>query len=105
MRTLLYSSNIFESKWAKFHVNYFTEQDNKNQPLFQDLNEDKRQVLANAGDNLQNAYFLNADSVGFNRNEVLYQKDTVTIDSIQYIYFTYSIDSTRACYRDWDSAM
>ncbi|HMY13781.1 MAG: hypothetical protein K1X73_03615 [Bacteroidia bacterium] len=99
VRTLLYSSNIFESKWAKFHVNYFTEQDNKNQPLFQDLNEDKRQVLANAGDNLQNAYFLNADSVGFNRNEVLYQKDSITIDSIQYIYFTYSIDSTRAFYR------
>ncbi len=99
VRTLLFSSNTFESKWAKFHVNYFTEQDNKNQPLFQDLNEDKKQVLANAGDRLQDAYFLNADSVGFNRDEVLYKKDTVTIDNILYTFYTYSTDSTAAFFR------
>jgi hypothetical protein len=99
VRTLLYSANSFENGKNRIRVNYFTEQDNKNQPLFQDLNDAKREVLANAGDNLQNAYFLNADSVGFNRNEVLYKMDTITIDGVFYSYYSYSTDSLNAYYR------
>src|SRR5690606_1796199 len=78
-RTLLHTANTFEHKNIRLHLNYYSEQDSKNQPLFQDLNAEKKQAMANVGDNIQSAFFENVDSVGFNNNEVLYQKDTVTI--------------------------
>src|SRR5690606_40745154 len=99
VRTLLHTANTFEHKNIRLHLNYYSEQDSKNQPLFQDLNAEKKQAMANVGDNIQSAFFENVDSVGFNNNEVLYQKDTVTINGIFYTYYSYSVDSTRAFYR------
>lgn len=99
VRTLLHTANVMEHKNIKLRINYYTEQDNKNQPLFQDLNAEKKQALALVGDNVQSAFFPNVDSVGFNRNEVLYQKDSAIIDGRIYVYYTYSTDSTKAFYR------
>src|SRR5690606_28316972 len=99
VRTLLHTANTFEHKNIRLHLNYYSEQDSKNQPLFQDLNAEKKQAMANVGDNIQSAFFENVDSVGFNNNKVLYQKDTVTINGIFYTYYSYSVDSTRAFYR------
>lgn len=99
VRTLLHSANTFSHKNIRLHFNYYSEQDSKNQPLFQDLNAEKKKTLAAVGDNIQSAFFENADSVGFNHNEVLYQKDTITINGVFYTYYTYSVDSTKAFYR------
>ncbi len=99
VRTLFYLNDEIENKNFKFRFNYITEQDNKNQPLFQELNADKKNILAGAGDNIQSALAENADSVAFSTSEVLYEKDTVTVNGIDYVVYVYSTDSTRAYYR------
>lgn len=99
VRTLLYSANTIENNNLKLRFNYITEQDNKNQPLFQDLDADKKNVLANAGDNLNQALFPKVDSVAFSVDEVLYKRDTTVVDGVTYIHYTYSTDSTVAHFR------
>ncbi|HMT27985.1 MAG TPA: hypothetical protein PKD91_01770, partial [Bacteroidia bacterium] len=94
-RTLVYLNQEYEDPRWKVKANIFSEQDAKNQPLLQDLDDEQKLLLADVGDSLQNALYPNIDSVAFNSTEVLYAK----LDSLGYEVYEYSTDSTIASYR------
>ncbi|MBL0340200.1 MAG: hypothetical protein IPP71_04330 [Bacteroidetes bacterium] len=94
-RTFIYVNQEYEDSRLKLKANIFSEQDAKNQPLLQDLDDEQKIKLASVGDSIQDAIFPNIDSVAFNSTEVLYQK----IDSLGYEVYLYSTDSTVAYYR------
>lgn len=99
VRTMVHYNNELYNNKLKLKFNLYSEQDSKNQPLFQDLDDDKRKLIANVGDSIQRAFIPGGDSVAFNRSEILYAKDTATINGILYTFFNYSTDSTKAFYR------
>lgn len=94
-RTMLFANQEYQDRKWKVKANIFSEQDAKNQPLLQDLDNDAKALLASVGDSIQNAFFPNIDSVGFNTTEVLY----ALRDSAGYSFYEYSTDSTKAFYR------
>lgn len=94
-RTLIYINQEYEDEKFKIKANIFSEQDAKNQPLQQDLDEEQKLLLASVGDSVQDAYFQNIDSIAFNSTEVLYAKT----DSLGFEIYEYSTDSTVAFFR------
>jgi len=98
-RFMISNSNLFTTDKGHFWINIFSEHDSKNQPLSQDLNNEQKIVLAQSGDNLENAFTPNVDSIQFTSDYVLYlQKDTI-VNSITYIIFEHSTDPTKAFYK------
>ena len=79
-RSVLESSNLFKVSDWKFHLNVYSEQDSKNQPLQQDLIQSEKDLLAQVGDDLLAAIAPSADSVGYTSDQVLYKK----VDSLGY---------------------
>jgi len=94
-RTLLFFNQEYEDPRWKVKANIYSEQDSKNQPLLQDLDNNQKQLLAAVGDSVQYAYYPNIDSIPFNSSEVLYARR----DSVGFSYFDYSTDSLEAFYR------
>ncbi len=94
-RTMYFINQEYEDKRWKVKANIFSEQDSKNQPLLQDLDNEQKAVLASVGDSIFNAVYPSIDSVAFNSSEVLYEK----IDSAGYVFYRYSTDSTKARFR------
>jgi hypothetical protein len=94
-RTMFVVKQNYRDEKLSLSANVYSEQDNKNQPLNQDLGETEKQILAAAGDNIFEAVVPNIDSVAFNNAEVLYEK----VDSLGFTVYVYSIDSTKAYYR------
>lgn len=95
-RTMMNFGTDYESKKIKLHFNYFSEQDLKNQPLLQDLNDNQKRLLSDIGDSLELAVVPNINQVGFKENLVLYQMiDTLGYDSV----FVYSTNPDSAIYQ------
>ena len=94
-RTLLYLNQEYEDPRWKVKANIYSEQDSKNQPLLQDLDNDQKTLLASVGDSVQLAFYPNVDSIPFNSSEVLYAKR----DSAGFEFYEYSTDSSKAFYR------
>jgi len=91
-----------EASWKKaaFRFNFFNEQDMKNQPNEMNLTDANRDFLALMGNDMQNAYMQNIDSVVFNSNEVLYKLIDTLVDGRHYdSVFVYSTHKDSACYR------
>jgi hypothetical protein len=91
-----------EALWKKaaFRFNFFNEQDLKNQPNEMNLTDANRNFLASIGNDIQNAYAQNIDSVVFNNNEVLYKMTDTLVNGIYYdSVFVYSTHKDSACYR------
>jgi hypothetical protein len=94
-RTMYFLNQEYQDSKLKVRGSFFSEQDAKNQPLLQDLDDEQKELLASVGDSLQLAVYPNVDSVAFSSNEVLYTK----IDSAGFTFYRYSTDSTIAYYR------
>lgn len=95
-RTMFLVNQGYKSDKLKLNASIYSEQDNRNQPLTQDLSESDKQILADAGDSLSQAVVPNIDSVEFDPDEVLYVKtDSLGFDPV----YVYSTDSTKAFYR------
>jgi len=90
-RSLIYANDTYTQKNLRLRLNVYSEQDAKNQPLLQTIDDAQKQLLALTGDNIQNAFYPNVDSVPFNTNEVLYvhERDT-TIGTITYPVYVHS---------------
>src|SRR5690606_23954334 len=73
-RSLYQFNQGFQSKKLKLNFNYYSEQDNPNKPILQDLNDAQKSFLQGIGNNISQAVFPNVDSVAFNENEILYRK-------------------------------
>lgn len=81
VRSLVQTSTGMETDKYKVYVNFYSEQDAKNQPLQQDLTDEDKFILSEVGDNLALALapsFTEIDE--YNNNQVLYTK----IDSLGY---------------------
>ena len=66
-RSLMHFSNDYEQDRLKTHLHVYSEQDNKNQPLQQELSTDQKELLYRIGDTLSLAVTPSIDSIGFSR--------------------------------------
>jgi len=99
-RSLQHAGTEYQSKKIKARINIFSEQDNKNKPLQQELSESQKLLLASIGDTLQNAAWPSADSIAFNHTEILYAKKDSAAGTFFYPgIYVYSTDSSKAHYR------
>jgi hypothetical protein len=99
-RSLVHFGNDYEQGKLKLHVNVYSEQDSKNQPLQQDLTFEQKKLLSRIGDTLSLAVTPSFDSVPFSNSEVLYHKrDTVIGTQIFNDVFVYNTNSDSAHFR------
>ncbi len=94
-RSLSTVNSTFENKKNSFRVNYYNEQDSKNKPLLQNLDNNQKSFLASIGDATSSAYYPSADSVGYSNSEIRYKK----IDSLGYVVYMVSNNPEDAIYR------
>ncbi len=73
-RSLLRVSDDLVLGATTLHLNLYSEQDHKNQPLQQSLTDAEKEALADAGDDPLKAVVPGADSVPFSPDEVLYAR-------------------------------
>lgn len=99
-RFLVFAKNTIKNKKATFSLQFFNEQDAKNQPISTQLTDKQKQQLYNAGDNKLNAFVSNIDSVAFNKNMVLYKMIDTTVNSKTYdSVLVYSHNANEAFYK------
>ena len=94
-RSLIQLNNEVVYKKVKVKFNHFAEQDSKNQPLLQTLDNEQKLFLKGIGDQTDLAFFPNIDSVPFSKEEILYK----LTDSIGFQFYQYSTNSDSAKYR------
>jgi hypothetical protein len=95
-RSLLRLDQALEMGRTTLRLAAYSEQDHRNQPLQQSLNETERRVLADAGDDPLAAATPGVDSTGFLTDQVLYRKtDSLGYDPV----YVYSTDAATAMYR------
>jgi hypothetical protein len=99
-RSLLHFNHEVYSGRYSGRLNVYSEQDSKNQPLQQQLEDGEKTVLRNAGDNLQKAIISSIDSTGFSAELIQYRmKDTLVNGTLYEKILEYSIDPLQAVYR------
>lgn len=83
-RSMVQTSTGIETERFTFYVNFFSEQDAKNQPLQQELTDDDRMILDAAGNDPSMAVAPSFRQVAeFNNDQVLYHlTDSLGIDSV-----------------------
>ncbi|MFN4083424.1 MAG: hypothetical protein ACK4K9_07305 [Bacteroidia bacterium] len=79
-RILFNFNTAFTSGNSTYYLNYYTEQDNKNQPFQQQLTDSAKKVLASVGNNLNSAFIPSESRQPFSSGKVLYRK----IDTLLY---------------------
>lgn len=95
-RSIIELSNTFSKGKVKSWLNVYSEQDSKNQPLQQDLDDSDRALLSSVGDSIQDAFTVSIDSIGYDDNLVLYKMvDSLGYDSV----FVFSTNSDSAHYK------
>ncbi len=95
-RSMFFVGTEYENDNLNVNFNFFSEQDHQNQPLFLDLTEERRELLAGVGDSIHNAYDWNVDSIGFKYDQIMYKiVDTLGYDSV----FVYSTNPDKAVYQ------
>ncbi len=96
LRSVFFGSGGLVSDNINTSVQYYSEQDSKNQPLLQDLSNDDKQVLSAAGDRLNQAVVSTISPSAFADDRVLYElRDSLGYDSV----LVYSVDSSRQLYQ------
>lgn len=95
-RSLIHVGNEYNSERLKLNMNIYSEQDSKDQPLQQDLDDNQKRLLFNIGDSLNQAIIPNVSEVEFSENLVLYKLvDSLGFDSV----FVYSVNPDSARYQ------
>jgi hypothetical protein len=96
VRSLFTGNYEYSNKKTNFKMVFYSEQDARNQPLQQEIDENDIFILQMAGDNPLGAVVPGWDSIGFSGDYVMYAMiDSLGLDSI----FLYSIDPTTAIYK------
>jgi len=95
-RSLARFDHIMEFERSTVRLNFYSEQDHKNQPLQQQLTDEEREVLRLAGDDPLAATVSGVDSTGYATDQVLYFRT----DSLGYApVFIYNTDPDSALFR------
>ncbi len=95
-RSLSFVNQRFDYEKMAFRLNYFNENDNRNQPFLQTLGDPEKQFLATLGRDINQAYYPNVKEVEFNETEILYEK-LISISGIE--YYRYTTDAQLAKFR------
>src|SRR5690606_15959839 len=91
-RSLFFFGEEMESARSKVYFNFFSEQDNKNRPLQQQLTQEQKDVMFEIGDSLNMAYYTGVEEADFNNNDVFYEERDTLIDNAYYEkIYVYSI--------------
>jgi hypothetical protein len=78
----------------------FSEQDDRNQSLRQDLSDEEKEFLSGIGNDIDQALVPRVDSVGYNPDEVLYRKTDSLVSGTSYPgIYVHSNDPLQAVYR------
>ncbi len=96
LRSVAFGATGFSNKKVQTQIQFYSEQDSKNQPLTTSLSDDDKRLLANSGDDLQNATVSTIRQSTFLDDQVFYElRDSLGFDSI----LVYSVDSTQTLYQ------
>ena len=85
-RFLTFDSADFKAKKFDVGVKYYNESDSKNRPLQQDLTDEQKQILADAGDNKLKMVSPSVIPESYSENKILYKKEIINNEEI----FVYS---------------
>lgn len=102
VRCALYTYNEFKigkKRNVDLKVNFFQEQDLKNQSVQPELDVEQKLFLSQLGDREQDAYYDFADSTEYNPNRILYcRKDTLVDGTLYQSIYEYSADASSHLY-------
>ncbi len=87
-RALTYFNQEISNKKLAFKLNFYNEQDNRNQPFLQNLNDTQKQFLKGIGNDISQAFSPNVEIVTFNNNEILYKQIDTLGNTGVYVYST-----------------
>ena len=93
-RFITYNNIDFKSEKLELSGYFYNENDVKNQPLEQDLSNEQKQLLANAGNNKSEMVSTSAYINTYSEDKILYKKIVVGISE----YFEYSTSETSELY-------
>lgn len=99
-RINLFSNNELSvnDRWS-LHVNYYQEQDLKNQSIQPELSVEQKLFLSTMGDKERDCYYATADSMNLSADRVLYCKKDTLVDGILYSdIYQYSISDSVQLY-------
>ena len=99
-RSLFFFGEEIQMKKSSIYFNVYNEQDNKNRSLQQTLTQTQKNVMIEAGDDIESAVFTGADSTtAFDGNGVFYRRtDTLVSGFIYPGIYVYSADPEQAKY-------
>lgn len=75
-------------------VDAFSEQDSKNQPVDQEMNTDRINMLKAIGDKIDQAFILQADSSVYNPDKIMYELKDTSINGTTYKIYKRSTNPT-----------
>ena len=88
------------SKKSSISLNFFSEQDAKNQSLQPELDDNQKKILSLTGDSLNLAVSHSIDSVAFSASDILYKRIDTLNNSISYdSVYVYSTNADSAHYQ------
>jgi CRISPR/Cas system CSM-associated protein Csm2 small subunit len=95
IRSLAESEITFKKKKWQSTIHFYSEQDHKNQPLQQSLEDTEKQLLFDIGDDVTNAFIAREDTAGVDENAVLYAK----VDTLGYKAFVFATENDSNLFR------
>jgi hypothetical protein len=95
VRSLVESEITLSKKKWNSTIRFYSEQDHKNQPLQQSLENKEKQLLFDVGDDINNAFIAREDTASADENAVLYTK----IDTLGYSAYIYANENDSDLFR------
>ncbi|PHR73622.1 MAG: hypothetical protein COA67_02535 [Lutibacter sp.] len=93
-RFITHNGAHYESEKFKIGGSFYLENDSKNQPLQQNLSDEQKLLLSNAGNDISQMIAPSAVLSLYDENKILYRKDLIGSDEI----FVFSIDENDILY-------
>lgn len=95
LRTLAFAETGFKTEKWNTTIQYYSEQDSKNQTVLNDLSNPEKELLQGVGDDLEAAQISTIQAAAFSNSRVQYHLiDSLGIDSV----LVYSTDSSQQLY-------
>jgi hypothetical protein len=99
-RVQFLQTNSLKIKKSSFWLNFYLENDNKNDPLSENFTDKTKLFLSGLGDSINKAYAPNIHNVDFSNDKVLYKiKDSLVNGNMYDSIFVYSTNPDSARYQ------
>ena len=94
-QVLLYGGAEYESERLKLSGFFYSQKDSKNNSLGNDLTNDEKEILSNAGNDVDKMYAVSAELATYDSNKILYRK--VNLNGLD--IFEYSTNQSDELYQ------